>query len=287
MKYFKSLLLSVLISCYLCVEEVQFTVSKIKIDMLPCMTSQGEYNFDIEGEFSGDAKLDEGIYIDMVSPSNAKAKCLPYEETPISSAKLHCTIDICFYPIYENSKVMLPLTPPKSEKIKIQKWEEVIGAEDGTSNLVEDKVECTPYESNTFIPASLVSNGCSLTKNTFSIIGDWENQEKIPSESFDFKLIIDNDNKDIAECKYEINNYKQLDCSFDGEGDVKFEDRYFKAKSDQYKMQKAELSLHVNKCSGPDPEPQPDPQPAPTPKSSSNILFLNFFLLSFAVLLLF
>ena len=81
MKYFKSLLLSVLISCYLCVEEVQFTVSKIKIDMLPCMTSQGEYNFDIEGEFSGDAKLDEGIYIDMVSPSNAKAKCLPYEET--------------------------------------------------------------------------------------------------------------------------------------------------------------------------------------------------------------
>ena len=178
---------------------------------------------------------------------------------------------------------MLPLTPPKSEKIKIQKWEEVIGAEDGKSNLVEDNVECTPYESNTFIPTSLVSKGCSLTKNTFSIIGDWEDQEKVPSESFDFKLIIDNDNKDIAECKFESKNYKQLDCSFDGEGDIKFEEKYFKTKSAQYKMQKAELSIHVDKCSGPDPEPQPDPEP----KTSSNILFLNFFLLSLAVLLLF
>ena len=282
MKCFKSLLLFILLSCYLCVEEIEFTVSKITIDMLPCMSSQGEYNFDIEGAFSGEAKLDEGIYIDLVSPNNAKAKCVPYEETPISSAKLHCTIDVCFYPL-NSVKVMLPLTSPKSEKIKIQKWEEVIGAEDGKSNLVEDNVECTPYESNTFIPTSLVSKGCSLTKNTFSIIGDWEDQEKVPSESFDFKLIIDNDNKDIAECKFESKNYKQLDCSFDGEGDIKFEEKYFKTKSAQYKMQKAELSIHVNKCSGPDPEPQPDPEP----KTSSNILFFNFFLLSLAVLLLF
>jgi hypothetical protein len=267
MKCFKSLLLFILLSCYLCVEEIEFTVSKITIDMLPCMSSQGEYNFDIEGEFSGDAKLDEGIYIDLVSPNNAKAKCVPYEETPISSAKLHCTIDVCFYPL-NSVKVMLPLTSPKSEKIKIQKWEEVIGAEDGKSNLVENNADCTPYESNTFIPTSLVSKGCSLTKNTFSINGEWENQEKIPSDSFDFKIRIDNDNKDIAECRFENKNIKQFDCSFDGEGDIQFKGKYFQGFVGAYKIENSTL-IHVDKC------------------LKSTILFLNLSLLSLLALFLF
>jgi hypothetical protein len=278
MIYYKSLLLSILIGCYLCAEEIQFTVSKISIGLLPCMSSAGEYSFDIEGEFSGDVKLDNEIYVDMASPKNVQAKCVPYEKTIQSSSKLHCIIDVCFSPLNE-VKLMLPLIPPKSEKIKIQKWEEVIGAEDGKSNLVEENVDCTPYESNTFIPTSLVSKGCSLTKNTFSINGEWENQEKIPSDSFDFKIRIDNDKKDIAECKFESKNVKQLDCSFDGEGDIKFGEKYFLGKSIPYKMQKTEISIHVDKCSDSDPDRDPDS------KSNSTILFLNF--LSLAVLLLF
>ena len=157
------------------------------------------------------------------------------------------------------------------------------GAEDGKSNLVAEDVECFPQETNTFIPTSLTSKGCNVTKNIFSIDGDWENQEKLPTFSNDFKLRIDNANKDIADCRIEKENVKQLICSFEGEGDIKFEEQYFQGGVSAYKMKKTETSIHVDKCSGPDPRPGPEPDP----KSNSNILFLNVFILSLTVLLLF
>ena len=93
--------------------------------------------------------------------------------------------------------------------------------------------------------------------------------------------------KDIADCRIEKENVKQLICSFEGEGDIKFEEQYFQGGVSAYKMKKTETSIHVDKCSDPDPDPRPDPEPEPDPKSNSNILFLNFFILSLTVLLLF
>ena len=101
---------------------------------------------------------------------------------------------------------MLPLSPPNTGKYKFLRQEEIIGAEDGKSNLVAENVECFPQENNTFIPTSLTSNGCNGTKNTLSINGDWENQEKLPTFTHDFKLRIDNVNKDIAYCRIEKEN---------------------------------------------------------------------------------
>ena len=275
---YKSLLLFISISFCLCAEEIQFTVSKLGESLLSCMSFSGQYTFDIEGEFSGETSIFDEIYVDLMLPTNAQAKCSPYEKTAYSSAKLHCIIDICLYPLVLTD-VKLPLTPPNSGKYKINKWEEVIGAKDGESNVVEKSAKCLPEESNTFVPTSLTSNGCSGTKNTFSIIGDWENQEKLPTLNFDFKIRIDNDNQDIAECKLSTKNVKQFDCSFDGEGDIKFEEKYFQGLMTAYKMGKIETSIHVDKCS--------DSDSTPKSKSKSNILFLNIFLLSLAVLLLF
>ena len=136
-------------------------------------------------------------------------------------------------------------------------------------NIVERNVQCLPKESNTFIPKSLTSKGCSGTRNTFSINGEWKDQEDLPTLSFDFQIRIDNANKDIAKCNLKIENIKQIYCSFDGEGDIQFEEKYFLGYVNAYKMEKTESSIHVDKCLG------------------SSFLFLNFFLLSLSVLLLF
>jgi hypothetical protein len=268
MVFFKSLLFSFIIYYCLCVEEVQFTVGKISLPSAPCAPTSGQYSFDIEGEFSAEVFLSDEIYIDMLLPNNTKAKCNPYGKNSFTPSKLHCSLDICFNPL-NSSKIMLPLTPPKLDKYKIQKWEEIIGAEDGKSNLVAENAECFPKETNTFIQTSLTSKGCSGTKNTFSINGEWKDQEDLPTLSFDFQIRIDNANKDIAKCNLKIENIKQIDCSFDGEGDIQFEEKYFLGFLNVYKMEKTESSIHVDKCLG------------------SSFLFLNFFLLSLSVLLLF
>jgi hypothetical protein len=268
MHYFISYIFFALICNSLCVEEVQFTVTKISTSIVACISLTGKYSFDIEGEFSGKTSLLDEIYINLALPVNTQAVCHPFEKTSFTPAKLSCSIDVCLYPL-NITNIMLPLTPPNSEKYKIQKWEEVIGAEDGRTNIVERNVQCLPKESNTFIPKSLTSKGCSGTKNTFSINGEWKDQEDLPTLSFDFQIRIDNANKDIAKCNLKIENIKQIDCSFDGEGDIQFEEKYFLGFLNVYKMEKTESSIHVDKCLG------------------SSFLFLNFFLLSLSVLLLF
>jgi hypothetical protein len=246
MVFFKILLFSFLIYYCLCVEEIQFSVRKVSLPKSPCAPTSGQYSFDIEGEFSAEVFLSDEIYIDMALPNNTKAKCNPYGKNSFTPSKLHCSLDICFNPL-NSSKIMLPLTPPQLDKYKIQKWEEIIGAEDGKSNLVSENAECFPKETNTFIQTSLISKGCSGTKNIFSINGDWENQNKLPSINFNFKIRIDNDNKDIAECRLENKNLKQFECSFDGEGDIKFEEKYFQGFLNSYKLENTS-SIHVDRC---------------------------------------
>ena len=263
---FKSLLFSFIIYFCLCVEEVQFTVGKISLPNTPCAPTSGQYSFDIEGEFSAEVFLSDEIYIDMLLPNNTKAKCNPYGKNSFTPSKLHCSLDICFNPL-NSSKIMLPITPPNLDKYKIQKWEEIIGAEDGKSNLVTENAECFPQETNTFIKASLTSKGCSGTKNIFSINGEWKNQDKLPSLNFNFKIRIDNDNKDIAECIFENKNIKQFDCSFDGEGDIQFKGKYFQGFLTTYKLENTTL-IHVEKC------------------LKSSYLFLNVSLLSLVVIFL-
>jgi len=264
---FKLLLFSILIYYGLCVEEIQFTVKKLSLPQPPCTPTSGQYFFDIEGEFSAEVFLNDEISIDMLLPNNTKAKCNPYGKNSFTPSKFHCSLDTCLNPL-NSSKIMLPLTHPNLDKYKIQKWEEIIGAEDGKSNLVAENVECFPNETNTFIQTSLTSKGCSGTKNTFSINGDWKNQDKLPSINFNFKIRIDNVNKDIAECRLENKNIKQFDCSFDGEGDIKFVDKYFQGFRTAYKLENTS-SIHVDKC------------------LKSAYIFLNLSLLSLLIFFLF
>lgn len=269
MVFYKSLLFSFLIYYCLCVEEIQFTVSKLSIPNDPCAPTSGKYSFEIQGEFSAEVFFTDEIYIDMLLPNNTKATCNPYEKNSFTPTKFHCSMDVCIDPLH-SSKILLPLTPPISDKYKFQKWEEIIGAEDGKSNLVTENAECLPQETNIFINASLTSKGCSGTKNIFSINGEWKNQNKLPTQNFNFKIRIDNenDNNAIAECKYENKNINQFDCSFDGEGDIQFRDKYFKSFITTYKIENSTV-IHLDKC------------------LKSAYLFLNLSLLSLLVLFLF
>ena len=263
------LLFIILISYSNCSEEeVSFKVSKISVDIFACSTTLGTYSFKIEGEFTGQISIFDPIFIDLISPSGSQAECIPMEKT--SNSYLNCKIDICLNSL-NDATILLPLKTPNSDKYKILNWEEVIGNKEGESNLVGKNVECLPFSSYTFIPSSLKSNGCSGNKNTFSIIGQWEDESKIPPYSENIKLKLDNEKKDIAYCKIEKESPKEIRCEFNGEGNIKFGDLYSKGESTVYKLLKIESSIHVDKCSS----------------SNSKYVFMNIIILSLTILLLF
>ena len=263
-----SLLFIILFSYSNCAEEVTFKVSNVGLDILPCITTFGTYTFKIEGEFTGQPSLLDIITIDLVSPSGSQADCTPMEKVLSTNAYLSCKIDVCLNPL-NDATILLPLKTPNSNKYKILNWEEVIGAKEGESNLVVKNVFCLPEPSNTFTPSSIKSNGCSGTKNTFSITGQWSDESKLPPFNEDIKIKLDNEKKDIATCKFEKNTPKEIKCEFNGEGDIKFGDLYVKGTLTVYKLLKIESPIHVDKC------------------SSSKYIFMNIIILSITLLLLF
>ena len=261
------LLFIILISYSNCSEEeLSFKVSKISVDIFACSTTLGTYSFKIEGEFTGQISIFDPIFIDLISPSGSQAECIPMEKT--SNSYLNCKIDICLNSL-NDATILLPLKTPNSDKYKILNWEEVIGAKEGESNLVVKNVFCLPEPSNTFTPSSIKSNGCSGTKNTFRITGQWSDESKLPPFNEDIKIKLDNEKKDIATCKFEKNTPKEIKCEFNGEGDIKFGDLYVKGTLTVYKLLKIESPIHVDKC------------------STSKYIFMNIIILSISLLLLF
>lgn len=205
-----------------CAEEITFTVEKVDTSIVPCIESSGDYRFKIEGTFSSSASVLDKIYIDLVSPENTQVECVPFSV----GNYWQCKIDICMYPL-EAATIMLSVNAPTDKKYKFLNWEEVIGKTPGTSNKVAENVNFAPTSENNYTPSSIVSEGCSGTKNVFVIKGEYEDQTKLPECAFDFRIIIDNEKKDIAYCE-SLSNKKDFRCTFEGEGDIKFEEKMFK-----------------------------------------------------------
>jgi len=236
------LLFSFLISSSYSIEQYTFTVRGTHITFFTCLTTYGTYTFFIDGRFQGSPSDTDLLTIDLDEPEGAKAECIPFD----GGEYFECEIDICLYPL-NSSDIYLPIKTPISDKYKIENWEEVISKDPGTSNLISENITCIPYVQNNFTPFSIESKGCSGGKNLFTVGGEWEG-DNIPSSDFDYKIKIDNKNKDIAKCSLSSGNVKEFNCEFEGEGDIKFDDTFFKGYYITFKMKKSNVSIHVEKC---------------------------------------
>ena len=54
--------------------------------------------------------------------------------------------------------------------------------------------------------------------------------------------------KDIAKCDCSSLNVREFNCEFEGDGDIKFEEKYFKGYYANYMMKKVNSFIHVEKC---------------------------------------
>ena len=213
------------------------------------MEKTGEYNFYIEGDFSNEEHLNGQLIIYLKSPSNAKVKCIPFSSGSSVSACFQCYINICIYPL-DRVTILLPTKAPTSSSYDFPNWEEFVGSNDGISNLVEKDAVCLPSEKNVFIPSSLKSDRCAGNFNIFVINGDWKykDYDKLPEDSFTSEIALLNDKKDIIECELDIKNINQFKCEYEGEGEIKFGENYFKSFFEVYKLEKNDLSINVGKC---------------------------------------
>ena len=269
MREYKILLLlfSFLISYSYSIEQFIFTIKQFHLRFYSCMETYGTYTFFLDGIFQGSPSDTDLLTIDLDQPAGAKAECMPFSRYDY----FECEIDICLYPL-NSSDIYLPIKIPISNKYKIENWEEVISKEPGISNNVTENVTCIPNIQNIFAPSSIESKGCSGKKNKFSIKGDWEWGDNIPYSDFDFKIEIDNKNNDIAECSMSSSDVREFNCEFEGEGDIKFDDTFFKGYFTTFKMKKANVSAHVVKCED---------------NSSNSFLRFNIFIFIFIFVLLF
>ena len=237
------LCLIISISYSLCAEEITFTITQIKNNV--CLPLEGKYSFYIYGTFSSSISISDKIYINLKSPFQTQAECSPFSIG--SDSYFTCEIDVCFYTLYK-SDILLPLEAPIDKKYKFVNWKDIIGKTDGETNLIENSVICIPNPKNTFIPSKIESKGCSGTNNLFIIKGDWKNAEPLPELSCEFKIRIDNDKNGIAECNYNKENTKEINCKYGGEGKIQFQELIFKGISGCYTMKKADISIEVDKC---------------------------------------
>ena len=103
----------------------------------------------------------------------------------------------CFFNPIDNLDILLPTKPPSK---KFKNWEEFIGANPGTTNRISG-IQCSYKISSIFAPFSIEVNGCSGEYNTFTINGNWTNENdkyvSIPSFTnlFTPNLILDNEEK--------------------------------------------------------------------------------------------
>ena len=242
--------LYLMIAYSICKDKISFTVTGLQEPSSACMESSGDYYFYIYGVFSSESGYLDDLIIYMESPSNAKVECTAFTSTEFSQASFQCYINVCINPL-KTTTILVPTKPPASIMYEFPNWEKVLGINDGVSNLVKENVVCLPKETNTFIPSSLKSKGCSKNKNVFEIEGEWlySDSYKIPDSYMSLEIEVSNDNKDIANCNIKDNNIKIIQCKYNGYGEIKFiGEKYFKEVFVVFKLQENDLSIKVNKC---------------------------------------
>lgn len=161
---------------------------------------------------------------------------------------LQCLIDICLYYPLEDVDIFLQVDPPQESGYQFPNQKEVIGSNPGVSNKIS-KIDCLPRKVNTFNVNSIKNNGWIEKKNSFTIYGEWENNRRLPPLEFDFQFFLENNKKDLVDCKYKKDsNSNYMECQFDGEGKFKIDEQYFNGFLITYQFNTFDNGITVKSC---------------------------------------
>ena len=268
------------IACFLILlqsssESVEFTVEKLNKNSSPCSTSSGRYTFSIAGTFSGSTSyFTESFILDLDTSSGNKinAECRPIQTLGVY--EFSCIIDISKYPL-NNVDILLPTKAPQVSQYTFKNWEQVIGAQPGTSNKIA-AVTCQPETEDTFTPSSIEIGDCTIdNKRKFNILGKWEINKYTLYRYRKFDLVLDNANKDTATCSFPDST--KCECEFDGEAVFKIKEQNVNINRLSYKIKEFNSGKKLDDCD--------DDDFVEGLLNSDNLLFLNKYLILMGLLL--
>ena len=268
------------LACFLIVlqtsfESVEFTVEKLDKNVSPCSTSEGKYTFSIDGTFSGSTSyFTESFTLDLDTSSGNKinAECRPIQTLGVY--EFSCIIDISKYPL-NNVDILLPTKAPQITQYTFKNWEQVIGAQPGTSNKIA-AVTCLPETEDTFTPSSIEIGDCTIdNKRKFNILGKWEKDKYSLYKYRKFDLVLDNSNKDTATCSFPDNT--KCECEFDGEAVFKIKEQNVNINLLSFKIKAFNSGKTLDDCD--------DDDYIEGLLNSDNLLFLNKYLVLIGLLL--
>lgn len=229
-----------------------FEITAFKPSAIPCDLQNNKYVFLLVGTFSEDPLAKNTLTLDLKSPANGKAECVPIEGS--KTGGLTWYIDISKYPLTE--KIEINPVAPDSEIYSFENFDTFL--KDKTIDSV-----C-----NIFSTTKVEDKGCSDKKNSIKLSGDWTSKNVYPILDTKFELGFSNDKKTKATCEYKANTPSEFDCLFEGGGKVLLADNVVKFNEKFYfKFNKFDSDVDAKDCS----------------KGTSGS---NFIGLSFAILLL-
>lgn len=208
---FLFLLFSIINYC-LSEEQTIFTVSVIDSDEAKCIPQEKKYSFDILGSVKDSCMDADSFYIDLIDKENG-AQCKLICDSD-NNAKLSCYINIETYKL-EGKKVVIKSTPPESEKITFDNWEDFM-SDEGNSTIGES-ITCKPLEPGTlnFVAKNISFEGGCIGTNISSTISASSDSEIVENINFDLPLSMP-ENK-IANCIVPKNKNEQINifCNVD------------------------------------------------------------------------
>ena len=256
-------------------ENVEFTVEKLDKNVSPCSTSEGKYTFSIDGTFSGSTSyFTESFILDLDTSSGNKinAECRPIQTLGVY--EFSCIIDISKYPL-NNVDILLPTKAPQVSQYTFKNWEQVVGAQPGTSNKIA-AVTCQPETEDTFTPSSIEIGDCTIdNKRKFNILGKWEINKYTLYRYRKFDLVLDNANKDTATCSFPDST--KCECEFDGEAVFKIKEQNVNINRLSYKIKEFNSGKKLDDCD--------DDDFVEGLLNSGNLQFLNKYLILIGLLL--
>jgi hypothetical protein len=239
-------------------EKVEFAVEQLDKTSFNCKNY--DYEFNIDGTFNGSPSIFDDFQIGLETSDGKKirSKCRPLNV--LLSSKITCKIDNCLYPL-DKVNIIFPTRAPQTDLVSFKNWENTIGKQPGTSNIISS-VEClTKESSNKFIISSIKEDFCIQGSNYFTIKGDWENKDKEVrnSDISGFDLLLDNENKDEAHCLYFPNeNPIQFQCHFEGYGKIKLKEQLFKGSLKAFTINAFDSGKSVKSCTDDDGDDDDD-----------------------------
>ena len=242
----------ILISFQNSVQNIVFTVDTVGKKNFHFSKTKGTYEFYIDGKLNDkNNTLTHNFTMDLGTSDGKKIKanCSPYNA--LEGNKFLCEIDK-EYPL-NNLDILLPIKAPKVEKYTFKNWEQTIGANPGISNKIFSETNEDNFV-NTFIPSSTSVTGCYFDEVFFIVKGQWEKKDGfILDETISFKLVLDNEDKDEADCNYVYEPYPIFSCIVDGFGNIKFKEQIFKGFSNDsfrsFKVKGSDSGEYVKNCS--------------------------------------